>query len=515
MLRKLKGFTLLEILIVVIIIGTLAALIIPRMLGQIQKAKETEAVQNLGAIRSAELTLQGLAGQFVAAADEIGIQSALGLTVGGGAYRYKIIDATAENFLAIATPLDVLNNWLQEIVMDKDGFVGYSPAGGGDVSGGSSGGDSSGGGSSGSDSSSGSTGGSAGGNYGYYSGGGTITTTIISPVVTYSTLTEATHLDTSLAAPTGLQLTPNDGWLVLNFSENASAGGYQIYRRENIEGQTTDYVNLTPTISWGSSLWADGVSNDKEYCYAVTSLKQDTSSGSLAESEKSQEVCGKAASNSVYETKSTDAMTTLTDNSKSFSALLEPPAASDDPARTPSTWDDVVTYLELSDIPILFGNMYDIAGTTGGAETILGEYNPIVHAIILNSRYAGAPKEMIASIIAHEGLHALWDQDWDSGGKVLGRPPATWVKPAAFVDPRSQNSLKQEYNSFVGGFQVWNALKDKITESMDSTAVALSNSWEATETAFFSEGGNPVAFTNTSVTQFFRSLSVYSELLDY
>lgn len=521
MSKKIKGFTLLEFLIVIVIIAVLAAIVFPRYFGQVHRAKEAEAVQSLGAIRSAELTLQGISGQFVAAADELGIKSFLGLTIGGGAYRYKVIDATAENFLAVATPLDLLDNWLQEIAVNKDGFVGYSPAGGGFAGGssGDSGGGSSGGGSSEGGSGSGSTGSSGSASAGYSTGGGTVTTAIVSPVATYSTLTEATYLDASLEAPTGLQLTANDGWLVLNFAGNSNAGGYQIYRRENTpipEGQTATYENLAPTTVWRGSTWADGVDNSKKYCYAVKSLKQNTSTGGWTESEMSQEVCGQAAPNTDYENKSTDAITTLTGKSESFSAALEPPVASSDPARTPSTWNDVVTFLGLNNIPVLFGNMYDITGATGGKETTLGEYNPITHAIILNSKYANAPKEMIASVIAHEGLHAMWDADWDSGAKLFGRPPDTWVRPAAFVDPRSQNSTKQEYNSFVGGFQVWNALKNSVPEgSMDSTTIALWNSWVATEAAFFSEGGDPVAFTDTSVTQFFSSLSAYSELLDY
>ena len=130
MAKKHRGFSLLEIMIVVVILGIIAAMVIPRVLHQTQKAKETEAVQSLGAIRSAELTLQDIAGQFVAAADEAGIRAALGLTVGGGFYQYKVINATPENFLAVATPLDFLDNWLKEIAMDKNGFVGYSPIGG-------------------------------------------------------------------------------------------------------------------------------------------------------------------------------------------------------------------------------------------------------------------------------------------------------------------------------------------------------------------------------------------------
>ena len=49
------GFTLTEILIVVVIIGILSSLTIPRFFGQAEKAKTTEAINMLSSIRRAQL----------------------------------------------------------------------------------------------------------------------------------------------------------------------------------------------------------------------------------------------------------------------------------------------------------------------------------------------------------------------------------------------------------------------------------------------------------------------------
>ncbi len=51
-----KGFTLIEIIVVVVILAILAALILPRFLGQTERPVIAEAQENLGALRRAQIT---------------------------------------------------------------------------------------------------------------------------------------------------------------------------------------------------------------------------------------------------------------------------------------------------------------------------------------------------------------------------------------------------------------------------------------------------------------------------
>ncbi|HEY5443844.1 MAG TPA: prepilin-type N-terminal cleavage/methylation domain-containing protein [Pyrinomonadaceae bacterium] len=69
-LRSSKGFTLIELMIVVAIIGILAAIAIPNFLQYQLKSRQSEAKTNLGAIKTSEVAFQAERGCFVGVAAE-------------------------------------------------------------------------------------------------------------------------------------------------------------------------------------------------------------------------------------------------------------------------------------------------------------------------------------------------------------------------------------------------------------------------------------------------------------
>ncbi|MBU2103348.1 MAG: prepilin-type N-terminal cleavage/methylation domain-containing protein [Candidatus Omnitrophota bacterium] len=85
-----KGFTLLELLIVVIIIGILAVFAVPQLLQSTYRAKEAKAVQTLGAMHRAYQTAVGV-GQTWAVGFPIEVKVLTGTAI-------KITDPTDDDY---------------------------------------------------------------------------------------------------------------------------------------------------------------------------------------------------------------------------------------------------------------------------------------------------------------------------------------------------------------------------------------------------------------------------------
>ena len=69
-----KGFTLVELTVVVVIIGVLAAFGIPRMLRSVERSKASEAFNYLSAVRAAQERHQGRQGTYASVLTDLDIK---------------------------------------------------------------------------------------------------------------------------------------------------------------------------------------------------------------------------------------------------------------------------------------------------------------------------------------------------------------------------------------------------------------------------------------------------------
>ena len=112
-IRNRKGFTLVELMIVVAIIGILAAIAIPNFLQFRLKAKTSEAKSNLGAIRSTEVAFFAewdsyVGGQTTAVplADRTGSDGKLAWAPNGTQSRFSILGFAPEGNVFFSYAID-------------------------------------------------------------------------------------------------------------------------------------------------------------------------------------------------------------------------------------------------------------------------------------------------------------------------------------------------------------------------------------------------------------------------
>lgn len=118
LLKNKKGFTLIELMIVVAIIGILAAIAIPNFMNYQCKARQSEAKSNLGAIRVAQETYMAEKNTYADAIGDIAWEAK-----GTTDYTYSITAGTSSAFTAQATAANFKGTDTDTWTIDQDGTL--------------------------------------------------------------------------------------------------------------------------------------------------------------------------------------------------------------------------------------------------------------------------------------------------------------------------------------------------------------------------------------------------------
>jgi len=103
------GFTLIELIMVVVIAGILVALALPQYSGLMEKSRTAEAISAIDSIRVAEQSERIFSGNYITYADAPAIAAGLGVTLRVTNWGYKT-DATAGTSVVITATRTAANN---------------------------------------------------------------------------------------------------------------------------------------------------------------------------------------------------------------------------------------------------------------------------------------------------------------------------------------------------------------------------------------------------------------------
>ena len=103
LMQKTKGFTLVELMVVIVIIGILAAVAIPKFLDASQKAKASEFPTQLTAIYTGQLAYQAERGQYVTTFQLLKDSAGVDVPSSSRWFAYSLPAATTTSFQGKAT----------------------------------------------------------------------------------------------------------------------------------------------------------------------------------------------------------------------------------------------------------------------------------------------------------------------------------------------------------------------------------------------------------------------------
>lgn len=102
--RRLRAFSLPELLVVLVIIGILVLIALPNLMPLISRAKATEAQQQLTFLHTLQKSNFYTYSRYSVSLEELGFEQQRLVSDGGGAnYRIEIVEATEHGFRATAT----------------------------------------------------------------------------------------------------------------------------------------------------------------------------------------------------------------------------------------------------------------------------------------------------------------------------------------------------------------------------------------------------------------------------
>jgi type IV pilus assembly protein PilE len=125
-IRREEGFSLTELMIVLVIVGVLVLLALPKLMPIVTKAKTTEAKLQLKQLQTLEQAYKFEHDRFSTTLGEIGFEQEKLIPQGGQArYKIEIVSADENSFIATATSVvDFNNNGVYNVwIVDQAGAI--------------------------------------------------------------------------------------------------------------------------------------------------------------------------------------------------------------------------------------------------------------------------------------------------------------------------------------------------------------------------------------------------------